>query len=211
MENSNTHLLLVNNTTVETDGCCLARRKSAVLWCALTLVISCTVGVGVYLLAGQPAVSPFTRVAEGEIRFVRLWVSSDNHTHLTHCHVTNLTKKASFGTAQYVRDLTAALPPHKLVVTQQIGANPWHFCPSPQVVVTLAGSWYINTTDGDSVVLHPGDWLFQDDSADNPGQGKHYSGPTTDGPCNQLVLAVDRLPEVHAPAASVSCDWKTGE
>ena len=44
-----------------------------------------------------------------------------------------------------------------LVVTQQVGENPWHFCPSPQFVVTLEGSWYIRTSDGKTTTFKPGD------------------------------------------------------
>ena len=43
-----------------------------------------------------------------------------------------------------------------LVVTQQVGENPWHFCPSPQFVVTLEGSWYIRTSDGKTTTFRPG-------------------------------------------------------
>jgi len=48
-----------------------------------------------------------------------------------------------------------------LVVTQQVGENPWHFCPSPQFVVTLEGSWYIRTSDGKTTTFRPGDVLYQ--------------------------------------------------
>ena len=55
-----------------------------------------------------------------------------------------------------------------LVVTQQVGENPWHFCPSPQFVVTLEGSWYIRTSDGKTTTFRPGDVLYQDNSAEHP-------------------------------------------
>ena len=48
-----------------------------------------------------------------------------------------------------------------LVVTQQVGENPWHFCPSPQFVVTLKGSWYIRTSDGKTTTFKPGDVLYR--------------------------------------------------
>ena len=87
-----------------------------------------------------------------------------------------------------------------LVVTQQVGENPWHFCPSPQFVVTLEGSWYIRTSDGKTTTFRPGDVLYQDNSSDHPsaklgasGQApsgaQHWSG-ANGGPCNQLVLGV---------------------
>ena len=87
-----------------------------------------------------------------------------------------------------------------LVVTQQVGENPWHYCPSPQFVVTLEGSWYIRTSDGKTTTFKPGDVLYQDNSAEHPlaklgasGQApsgaQHWSG-ANGGPCNQLVLGV---------------------
>ena len=48
-----------------------------------------------------------------------------------------------------------------LVVTQQVGENPWHYCPSPQFVVTLEGSWYIRTSDGKTTTFRPGDVLYR--------------------------------------------------
>ena len=54
------------------------------------------------------------------------------------------------------------------MVTQQVGENPWHFCPSPQFVVTLEGSWYIRTSDGETTTFRPGDVLYQDNSAEHP-------------------------------------------
>ena len=114
----------------------------------------------------------------------------------------NLTKTGAFGTAQYVRDLTGIMGPSNLIVTQQLGPNPWHFCSKTQFVVTLAGSWFVNTTDGGHVVMNPGDVLFQDDSAENPAKGKHFSG-SIGGPCNQLVLQVKKAPVV----GDFTCDW----
>ena len=98
---------------------------------------------------------------EGMIRFTRLWVDNDGHTHLADCTVQGLKKSGSFGTPQYVRDMLKVLPPQDLIFTQQTGDNPWHQCPSPQLVVTLAGSWYIRTTDGGYVEMHAGDVLYQ--------------------------------------------------
>ena len=107
-----------------------------------------------------------------------------------------------------------------LVVTQQVGENPWHFCPSPQFVVTLEGSWYIRTSDGKTTTFRPGDVLYQDNSAEHPlvrrgvwwdvidathrsvatqaklgasGQapsGAQHWSGAEGGPCNQLVLGV---------------------
>jgi hypothetical protein len=138
----------------------------------------------------------------GVVRYTRLYVGADGLTHLQDCTVQNMTRSAHFGTAQYVRDLGDDLRPTDLTFTQQTGDNPWHFCPHPQMVVTLSGSWFVNTTDGNTVVFEPGDVLYQDDCAANPGQGKHYSA-AIGGPCNQLCITVNKKPKL----GDSTCDW----
>ncbi|EOD18491.1 hypothetical protein EMIHUDRAFT_196792 [Emiliania huxleyi CCMP1516] len=73
-----------------------------------------------------------------------------------------------------------------LVITQQVGENPWHHCPSPQFVVTLDGSLYIRTSDGEVTTFSKGDG----------------------GPCNQLVLGV--APKVFPAAGPGACDDSDG-
>merc|ERR1712139_229696 len=94
--------------------------------------------------------------------------------------------------------------------TQQTGANPWHACPTPQFVTTLAGSWFINSTDGGYVEFGPGDVLYQDDCKCLSVAGKtpvHYSG-ALGGPCNQLVMSVDTAPIVYnGDEEDDMCDW----
>lgn len=170
------------------------------------LLLSCSA----ILLSLIPARASTTELpTEGVIRFTRLWVSSsDGATHVKDCTVKGLKQTGSFGTPQYVRDMLKTLPPTDLVFTQQTGANPWHQCPSPQLVVTLAGHWYVNTTDGASVVFRPGDVLYQDDSKGLLVHGStpnHYSG-ALGGPCNQLVISVAKSPILD----DVSCDWVNG-
>jgi hypothetical protein len=135
---------------------------------------------------------------EGTIRFNRLWVSADGKTHLKSCTVQNLTRTPLPGgkTAQYVRSVGKAVPPSNLIFTQQTGDNPWHQCPTTQIVVTLAGRWFVNTTDGDSVVMGPGDVLYQDD----------FKGREVDGPCNQLVISAPEKDQ-SAGVGDPGCDW----
>ena len=87
-------------------------------------------------------------VQPGVIKFTRLYVANDGLTHLQDCSVQNLIKKNLPGgkTAQYVRNITSDIAPTGIIMTQQIGDNPWHQCPTSQFVVTLDGTWYINST-----------------------------------------------------------------
>mmetsp|Transcript_82981 Transcript_82981/g.216258 ORF Transcript_82981/g.216258 Transcript_82981/m.216258 type:complete len:210 (+) Transcript_82981:81-710(+) len=143
--------------------------------------------------------------AEGVIEYVHLWTSADGETHLADCKVKDLafTKLPGGESAQYVRSLTetvSGINTTNIIVTQQVGANPWHHCPQTQFVVTLSGTWFVNTTDGDQRFLPTGSWLFQSDTPNNPAaepgtrKAMHYSEAV--GPCNQMVLQLQRPPAV---------------
>ena len=146
----------------------------------------------------------------GVIEFTRLWVSSaDGHTHLQHCTIHNLTKHALPGgsTAQYVRDLLGEVQPTDLIFTQMLGDNPWHQCPTSQFVIPMSGSWRVNTTDGDSIVMGPGHVFYQDDYRGLATAGgvkpAHFS-TSVGGPCNQLVISAAGRAAVMD---DTSCDW----
>ena len=113
------------------------------------------------------ALSP-SPAAKGAIRYRQLWVSADGVTHIDEHECGKLETKdftATGGDAalQYVRAFSNSddFALTGLVVTQQVGENPWHYCPSPQFVVTLEGSWYIRTSDGKTTTFKPGDVLYQ--------------------------------------------------
>ena len=161
-----------------------------------------------YFAARGTSAAVSAPIPPGVIAFTRLWVSADGHTHLKACDVAKLARHPLPGgkTAQYVRDLKGVLTPSDIIFTQQTGDNPWHQCPTTQFVVTLAGSWFVNTTDGDSVVMGPGHVLFQDDYKGlmvNGTAPQHYSGATGE-PCNQMVVSV---PRPAAVGDGEGCDW----
>lgn len=96
--------------------------------------------------------------------------------------------------------------PVKTIFTQLDVGNtqPPHNCPHVQFVVTLSGQWFVKTSDGTRHVFSAGDVLFQDNTKDNPAAKKgakamHESGTEGDVPCRQLMLFVDRKPEVDNP------------
>ena len=121
------------------------------------------------------ALSSSAPAAKGAIRYRQLWVSADGVTHIDEHQCGKLETKDFTSTGgdaalQYVRAFSDSddFSLTGLVVTQQVGENPWHFCPSPQFVVTLEGSWYIRTSDGKTTTFRPGDVLYQDNSAEHP-------------------------------------------
>lgn len=92
------------------------------------------------------------------------------------------------------------------LAVQQTDTNPWHHPPSSQIVITLAGTWYIQPNDySGRKMLPPGSILYQDNTANHPAcadrTGKvpkcaeHMSGVFPPGqPANVLVLPVSRAP-----------------
>ena len=114
------------------------------------------------------ALSSSAPAARGAIRYRQLWVSADGVTHIDEHECGKLETKDFTSTGgdaalQYVRAFSDSddFALTGLVVTQQVGENPWHYCPSPQFVVTLEGSWYIRTSDGKTTTFKPGDVLYQ--------------------------------------------------
>ena len=138
------------------------------------------------------------------LEYTHMYVGSDGLTHLKRsCKFGSLVKKGYAGTPQYVRSFASDFQVKDMVVTQQFAENPWHYCPSPQFVITTQGRWYIETGDGDRIEFSAGDVLYQDNTAEHPmatagtQRAMHYSGAI--GRCNQLVIQVDRKPETGAP------------
>jgi len=149
-------------------------------------------------------------VEPGVIKFTRLYVTKEGLTALQHCTVQRLVKKPLPGgeTAQYVRNITSDIQPSGIVITQQVGDNPWHQCPTSQFVVTIDGTWFVNTTNGDYVEMSRGHVLYQDDYKGlimpNGVQPVHYSGVVGSEPCNQMVISTaSHLVSVD----DTSCDW----
>lgn len=99
---------------------------------------------------------------------------------------------------QLVRKLSSAKPTG-VVFTRMSGENPWHHCPSPQIVACLDGAWTVKTTDGKTTVLSKGDVLFQDNTSEHPTaeegtkKAQHFSG-IADGfeTCNQLIVQLEQ-------------------
>ena len=81
-----------------------------------------------------------------------------------------------------------------IIFTQLAGENPWHHCPAPQIVVCVAGGWYVKTTDGKTTKLLPGDVLYQDNTKMHPSaeegtrKAMHFSGSLNDELCDQVII-----------------------
>ena len=91
-----------------------------------------------------------TPAAKGSIRYRQLWVSADGVTHIDEHECGKLETKDFTSTGgdaalQYVRAFSNSddFALTGLVVTQQVGENPWHFCPSRAGAVSHAIDAYL--------------------------------------------------------------------
>ena len=156
--------------------------------------------------AGAPSASRQGRIPanlEGIIQYNQLWVGADGTTHVAQgLAFGDLEKKGYSGTPQYVRQFGPSdFAVKSVVVTQMFGENPWHYAPSAQFVITLEGSWYVQTSDGKTVVMRPGDVMYQDNTMAHPSAkagtqlAMHYSGVAPgEKTCSQMVIQVERKP-----------------
>ncbi|KAL2652033.1 hypothetical protein R1flu_020161 [Riccia fluitans] len=135
-------------------------------------------------------------------KYTQLWVSKDGETHIKECKFTNFDLKTYSSLPQYQKSEFGGQPT-KIVFTELSPGlkQPLHSCPQVQFVITLSGSWYIETTDRSRYEFQPGEVLFQDNVEDSPAAKppQHYSGVVGDQPCQQFIIQFDRAPEVDNP------------
>ena len=136
--------------------------------------------LGMGLTASALSTAP---AAKGAIRYRQLWVSADGITHIDEHECGKLETKDFTSTGgdaalQYVRAFSNSddFALTGLVVTQQVGENPWHFCPSPQFVAVWnrrvllhaidatparwRGDVGSSPLDGASTAVHSTHWLI---------------------------------------------------
>ena len=146
----------------------------------------------------------------GRQSYVHVWASSDGKTHIARCSFTNYTSIpfAPPAAPEWVNKAVDQKPKKINYVVQPVGwTGSWHRNPAPQWVVPISGSWYVNTTDGDSIVLGPGEISFGEDQRAFPekegGRVGHFSGTTGPIPNSNMVVQLDWEPTVDRP-----CHWK---
>lgn len=81
-----------------------------------------------------------------------------------------------------------------LVTVQPVGwVGAWHENPKPQWIVPLSGRWFVESMDGQRVVMGPGEFSFGGDQHCREREGKrgHLSGTVGDMPCVLMVIQLD--------------------
>ena len=129
-----------------------------------------------------------TPAAKGAIRYRQLWVGADGVTHIDEQQCGKLETKDFTSTGgdaalQYVRAFSNSddFALTGLVVTQQVGENPWHFCPSPQFVAVWKSKFYGVFVLNRRVVLHaidatPAQWRGDVGSSPTARRNQHGHG-----------------------------------
>ena len=143
--------------------------------------------------------------------YYQLQVDEHGETSIAKQNFHNVETKGYSNAPQLVQQLDPEFAtPTNVIFTQLAGENPWHHCPAPQLVVCLAGSWYIRTTDGNATKFYPGDVLYQDNTEQHPAVlaaaqlggnssnnnknnhiAMHYSGSNNNKPCDQMIVQLD--------------------
>jgi hypothetical protein len=81
-----------------------------------------------------------------------------------------------------------------LVTVQPVGwIGDWHENPKPQWIVPLSGRWFVESMDGQRVVMGPGEFSFGGDQhcVERDGKRGHRSGTVGDVPCVLMVIQLD--------------------
>ena len=135
--------------------------------------------------------------------YTHLWVDGQGETHLAELEMGGFEIQRYSAAPQAVKEgLGGAVRDAVFTELPPGWDNPWHCCPAPQLVVTLSGSWFVQTSDGHKRTFKAGEVLFQDNVRDMPGRvssGQHYSGNEGAKPCRQAIVQLDREPRIGLP------------
>ncbi|KAJ8614477.1 hypothetical protein CTAYLR_000861 [Chrysophaeum taylorii] len=131
-------------------------------------------------------------------QYYQLVVDTSGETSVVTRDFTNVEAIGYSNVPQFCRSLDEKVAaPTGVVFTQMSGDNPWHHCPTAQIVVCLRGTWFVRTTDGVTTELKQGDVLFQDNTPEHlaakPGthQAMHFSG-VVGATCDQMIVQLSQ-------------------
>jgi hypothetical protein len=127
-----------------------------------------------------------------KLSYWHLWADDDGISRQTRCTLTAF-ENASIGPGDspqwnngLVDDANAFL-----TVLPVGWSSGWHINHEPKWIFTLSGAWYVESMDGQRVVLGPGEFAYGGDQncvADPEGRLGHLSGQFGDEPCVQLIV-----------------------
>lgn len=127
-----------------------------------------------------------------KVPYWHLWTDDDGISRHTRCEFTAFESAAlgPGGLPQWNHALVDNA--NAFVTVLPVGWNAdWHINFVPKFIFVLSGSWYVESMDGDRVVMGPGEFSYGGDQnvkTDAEGRFGHLSGVVGDAPCVQLVL-----------------------
>lgn len=137
-----------------------------------------------------------TETVPPKLPYWHVWTDDDGITHQTRCELSGFElEPISEGvTPQWNNFLLTADATVAYVLLPAGWVADWHENPKPQWIVPLAGSWYVETTDGVRVDMGLGEVSFgcdQNSKPDADGRKGHLSGVVGDEPCMLMLVQLN--------------------
>src|SRR3954467_9801244 len=126
------------------------------------------------------------------IPYWHLWTDAQGMSHQTRCTLTEFDLQTMQAPADPQWQGQRTTDEMTVMVTvQPVGwVGTWHENPKPQWIVPLSGRWFVETMDGQRVVMGPGEISFGGDQNTREVDGKrgHLSGTEGDKPAVLMII-----------------------
>lgn len=141
--------------------------------------------------------------AKPRIPYWHLWTDAKGVSHQTRCtltefalHSMNPPASPQWQGPKQTGEMTV------LVTVQPVGwVGTWHENPKPQWIIPLSGRWFVESMDGQRVVMGPGEISFgaDQDTVETAGKKGHCSGTVGDEPAVLMVVQFAEPPAAPGP------------
>jgi hypothetical protein len=141
-----------------------------------------------------------------QVQYWHVWTDADGISRQTRCALDEFELKSISPPAspQWLGQKASGAMT-VLVTVMPVGwVGTWHENPKPQWIVPLSGHWFVESMDGQRVVMGPGEISFGGDQNTREIEGKrgHLSGTEGDEPAVLMIVQFD-----HAPAGPTPCPF----
>ena len=131
-------------------------------------------------------------LAPPKISYWHLWTDDHGVSRHTRCELTDFDLGAlGPGDSLQWNDTLLKYGNAFLTVLPVAWSAGWHMNKTAKWIVVLSGQWYVESMDGERVVIGAGEFSFGGDQgckADAQGRIGHLSGQVGDVPCVQLII-----------------------
>ncbi len=138
-----------------------------------------------------------------KIPYWHVWTDAQGVSHQTRAELTNFEMQTMSGAAPQWLDRFGGERCSIIIGVLPVGwEGAWHENPKPQWIIPLSGAWQVETMDGTSVTMGPGEVSFGEDQncrPDSAGRRGHSSRTIGDRPCVQMIVQLDVTPTVGQP------------